>query len=282
MEFLAGGRIRGTNTERTGLSVTNALSASGISTTSLKAYYTFNEASGNIINQASSIGSSDMIASSDLTTSGITYGETGIVGDSVSFDGTGNYVRASSTSLSDYSFMSQTGALWTFITWYRLNNFTNEQSVFSTTVVTGGESGVLIRVGTDKYWDVYAGSHGGDQIQFSNSIITPNDTDWHMLMVSYSDSTGVMSVSIDDGTVVTSTGHNLTNTNTPNHRHDTGSQLYNLNGNVDEMSIWNRVLTSSEISSLYTQSPNIEDGSIFYETDTNKSYVLYNGSWTEV
>mgnify|MGYP006168805177 FL=1 len=28
--------------------------------------------------------------------------------------------------------------------------------------------------------------------------------------------------------------------------------------------------------------PNIEDGSIFYETDTNKSYVLYNGSWTEV
>ena len=28
--------------------------------------------------------------------------------------------------------------------------------------------------------------------------------------------------------------------------------------------------------------PNIEDGSIFYETDNNKSYVLYNGSWTEL
>jgi len=26
----------------------------------------------------------------------------------------------------------------------------------------------------------------------------------------------------------------------------------------------------------------VVDGSIFYETDTNKSYVLYNGSWTEL
>ena len=26
----------------------------------------------------------------------------------------------------------------------------------------------------------------------------------------------------------------------------------------------------------------VQDGAIFYETDTNKSYVLYNGSWTEV
>jgi hypothetical protein len=28
--------------------------------------------------------------------------------------------------------------------------------------------------------------------------------------------------------------------------------------------------------------PNVEDGSIFYETDTNKSYVLNSGTWTEL
>ena len=27
---------------------------------------------------------------------------------------------------------------------------------------------------------------------------------------------------------------------------------------------------------------NVQDGAIFYETDNNKSYVLYNGSWTEL
>ena len=26
----------------------------------------------------------------------------------------------------------------------------------------------------------------------------------------------------------------------------------------------------------------VQDGAIFYETDTNKAYVLYNGSWTEL
>ena len=27
---------------------------------------------------------------------------------------------------------------------------------------------------------------------------------------------------------------------------------------------------------------NIVDGSIFYETDTNKSYVLYSDTWSEI
>ena len=47
--------------------------------------------------------------------------------------------------------------------------------------------------------------------------------------------------------------------------------------------------TSSNISALGSdmtpaagQTATISDGAIFYETDNNKSYVLYNGSWTEV
>jgi hypothetical protein len=32
----------------------------------------------------------------------------------------------------------------------------------------------------------------------------------------------------------------------------------------------------------YTSPLNVVDGSIFYETDTNKSYVLNSGTWTEV
>jgi hypothetical protein len=41
------------------------------------------------------------------------------------------------------------------------------------------------------------------------------------------------------------------------------------------------VQTAVEVkaSSAY---PKVVDGSIFYETDNNKSYVLYNGSWSEV
>ena len=40
------------------------------------------------------------------------------------------------------------------------------------------------------------------------------------------------------------------------------------------MTIWSRALTSSEISSLYLSSPNVVEGSIFYETDNNKEFIL--------
>jgi hypothetical protein len=42
------------------------------------------------------------------------------------------------------------------------------------------------------------------------------------------------------------------------------------------------IVDSTPASYTVNALPNIEDGSIFYETDTNKSYVLYNGSWSEV
>ena len=38
----------------------------------------------------------------------------------------------------------------------------------------------------------------------------------------------------------------------------------------------------SDLTPAVASSVTISDGAIFYETDTNKSYVLYNGSWTEL
>ena len=61
----------GTNAERLALSATKSVTDSGVSKTGLKAYYTFNESSGNIVNQATSAGSSDSLGSNaDMTISG--------------------------------------------------------------------------------------------------------------------------------------------------------------------------------------------------------------------
>ena len=43
--------------------------------------------------------------------------------------------------------------------------------------------------------------------------------------------------------------------------------------------------TSSNLSALGSDgvaSMKVQDGAVFYETDTNKSYVLYSGSWSEL
>ena len=39
--------------------------------------------------------------------------------------------------------------------------------------------------------------------------------------------------------------------------------------------------TAVEINSIYLPI-SVSDGSVFYEIDTNKSYVLYDGSWSEL
>jgi hypothetical protein len=44
---------------------------------------------------------------------------------------------------------------------------------------------------------------------------------------------------------------------------------------IDDIQIWNGVTES-------TTAIDVVDGSIFYETDTNKEYVLYNNTWTEL
>ena len=53
-------------------------------------------------------------------------------------------------------------------------------------------------------------------------------------------------------------------------------QIRNVSGNLQSGTNLT-VLGSDGVEEL-----NVQDGAIFYETDTNKSYVLYNNAWTEL
>lgn len=55
-----------------------------------------------------------------------------------------------------------------------------------------------------------------------------------------------------------------------------GGSVYN--GTIDDLSFYNGVTTVPST----THNENLVDGSIFYQTDTNKEYVLYNNTWSEV
>ena len=49
-------------------------------------------------------------------------------------------------------------------------------------------------------------------------------------------------------------------------------------GWIDDVEFYNAVTSVPST----THNENLVDGSIFYTTDTNKEYVLYNNTWTEV
>jgi len=57
------------------------------------------------------------------------------------------------------------------------------------------------------------------------------------------------------------------------------TQITNVNDQGGDFAISSNLTI---LGSDGVESVTVQDGAIFYETDTNKSYVLYNGSWTEL
>jgi hypothetical protein len=288
MEFLAGNRIRGTSADRVAYGIP-------VSTTGLKAYYKFNETSGNVINQASAVGSSVMVASSDLVTAGVTYipsGSGSPFGYAMSYDGTNDAARASSSALADWKFLSEGGTTFTVAGWvYR--DGTTEDALTSTGNSGSGETAYLMRLtsGNTTLTPIF-GTTGVDRVAYGTTV-TMATGGWHFMVHTYDDSTGESIVTIDDGTPEVNGGHNLTNTNSPETYLLFAESLGEANffaGDTAEFSFWNRVLNATEITDLYNSGSGVSlstpinavDGSIFYETDTNKEYVLYNNTWTEV
>ena len=282
--YHAGRRIQGLSTDN---STTTSLSLTG-----LKAYYKFNEASGNIINQASSIGSSEMIANSDLVVSGATYGATGKIGTALSFDGSNDDAKASASTVADWNFFATSGNSFTVSCWMKTLNFTGSRRFLATGNGNAGDVIFLCDHQNDGTLDIAVGKIGTDNFTHSTTDGW-TDSAFHFVCLQYDDSTGVFTSTIDGNTAETSGSHNLTNTGTSETYlyvgQNTAGQDY-WNGVMDELSIWNRVLTSDEISAIYnagtgiildnakssfvSKPTNVQLGSRFEETDTRKMYHI--------
>ena len=90
-----------------------------------------------------------------------------------------------------------------------------------------------------------------EQINYAGAL-WPNDiadNQWHMLCATRNDSAGSISISIDGGTPVTNSSPvGLLSDNSNIY---IGGGIYPYNGIIDDIGIWNRVLTANEILALY-------------------------------
>ena len=239
--------------------------------TGLKAYYKFDESSGNIINQATSVGSSDSLGSNaDMTISGATYSKTGKIGNALSFDGSNDYGTLGS-SLSQWNLFHGTGD-WSINFWINYDEFVAESRFFSNMDSTETR-GINFAVG----WSGNPDGQIGLSIKSDNGFMTNNGgigfgTDisgtgtWVMitLVADYSDTTNTYTVYLN-GVAGSSVARAVAGS--------TGDSEYSLklasrgnyadkffDGLFDEMTIWSRVLTADEITSLY----NANIGKIVY------------------
>lgn len=235
-------------------------SGGGISGTSLKAYWKFDESSGTLVNNAGSVtGNSTLGSSADSTTNqNLTYSNTGIISDAIGFNGTTSSSKVViGSSLSQFNFFHSTTAKFTINFWYKK---TSVDTSFRTLIANHyGLSQAGFRI-------AFNGSNGVQiigQNESASAFITdtttgfiPNDTNWHMMTVTFdiSLSTDNLEVFIDgvsDHKVTKSAGGTSANSSLALAIGDDQGGDGNFYGLLDEMSIWNRILTGSEITSLY-------------------------------
>ena len=280
VEYLAGKRVKGLSTERYG---SRTLSSIGISTSGLKAYYNFEQTSGNLINQAIvANGYTDGLGSSADGTpiNGVTQTISGKTNNAYDFDGTNDYVTLGNNFTS-----FQTGNI-SISFWVKFDvangvgntgiitkDFTSHSNPYRSVSITHA-SGLLL-------WLNDGGNWTGSQITIISGSV-PTDV-WKHIVITRSGNTWTSYVdSVSGATVVANPTFYSTDWEIGR-----GRNLDYFNGKIDEVSFWSRTLSQSEITTLYSDGSlltNIQNGTVFEETDTNRSYIWNSstGAWTQL
>jgi len=223
----------------------------------LYAYYKFDASGGNIVNQASAVGSTDQIASTDMAITGAAYSQTGIIDDALSFDGTNDYGTLG-TSLSSWNFFHGTGD-WSINFWINFTAYDNEARLFSN--LGGSEtSGIKFRLGSDtESLGIAIWNDSGQAMANGDLAVDPafSTGTWTMITLTcdYSDASNCYEIFVNGESQSTRArsyvggSGNAQNSLKTMTKGDASANF--VNGLQDELSIWGRLLTNDEITQLY-------------------------------
>jgi len=219
----------------------------------LKAYYHFEDNGTNAQTTGDGFGSS-----ADMTLTGATY-ETGKVGSkAISFDGTNDHAVIGLPSASSFNFLADTTHEWTVAFWIKNDDFSSLGMILSTAVELGSSRyGLGIRAQSSGSIYVHF-CNGTNQNRFTTTQTGfSTDGNWHFIVITAKKSDSTNSLEFwQDGTslgTASNTGKDFVDTNASQAPYigQAGDSSQYLDGALDELSIWNRRLSDSEISTLY-------------------------------
>lgn len=223
----------------------------------IQTYYSFNNGtvSGTTVSDMTNNGNDGTISSSVLVN------HAGLINDSLTF----NKTTVDETNLTDGA--TTTGD-FTIALWFRTSST--------------GEMILVDDLGAGyEYWRFQSGT-GKIENPFGATDISTNsynDNSWHLFVNTYDDTSKDNNLSLDNGTELLS----ITNDMTPSsnwffgNRQD-GAQRYD--GFIDEIGIWNRVLTQQEIGYLWNNGSGItfDNTTIFGNIAIDPDPAYYNSS----
>ena len=224
----------------------------------LKTYNKCDVASSPDTNVAATVGSTDsLLTASNMTVTGGTFQQSGVLEYAISFDGTDDKSNFG-TSVSQFNFINSTSYNFSINFWYaKLTASPNTGSVFMNDRGSGSQAGIQWkfddRTGIIKFEMTI--KQGGTA--FINKVCTttiPQDTDFHMVTLTGISSDNGLKLYLDGGSPETiAESSSPSGTDNANlalelaQEEDSGYWA----GKLCEFSIWNRVLTAEEITELY-------------------------------
>ena len=230
-------------------------------TDGLISYYKMDESSGNII---------DVHGSNDGTNFGAAYGATGIINDALNF----SVIDSDSVNITDLDQELETSGI-SFNFWIKPNqNFPGGTRYAFFDIREGGVNDqlkLLHHTDGNIYW-LYRDSGGIFQTNFAATL---NKGQWYMITTLYNSTHIILYINgTEKQKVLTtgSTGVDFTDSDDFQLGVDVGFSQY-IDGVLDEFGVWNRALTSSEITDLYNS------GSAFAYPLSVDSCTYSSGNW---
>ena len=252
-----------------------------LSLSELKAYWKFNESSGDIVNQAISVGSTDGLGTtaSNLQIAGADYDQTGITANNKSLYFDGSDHGQAGTSASQFNFLHTPNTKWTINFWLKYGGDTTGNTILDTNGGGGtARVGLLIDVLADESMQVWMGRGVATTTVVSTNSgasFVPSDSAFHFYSIRYDHTlaSSNVKISIDNGTPVT--GNKTSDTPSSadsafpfNIAENCNGYGAFLDGNLTEMSIWNRVLTDAEVTTIYNSGSGKRIGDSWKEEGT--------------
>lgn len=210
----------------------------------LESYWKMDDASGDLI---------DAHSTYNLTYNGALYGQTGVINDAIGFDGTNDWATVGHTT--DLTFNRADS--WSISLWINTSNTAQVFPILSKQESSTGYNGYIFHQQTSTFAFNIADS-GSRNIYLTLPEASVADGNWHHIVFTYNGSSTVESLTLylDNSDSGTPLGTTLLTTTAATASFDlayrsTAAGWGYWEGDIDEIGVWRRELTSGEVSELY-------------------------------
>lgn len=235
------------------------LTSSGISKTGCLAHYNFEDTGNTLTNLATTTrGFTDGLGSSaNGTNGGATQSQTGVVDNAWSFDNSNDYVNTNISTV-----VMDTPKTFSISMWIKPNSSSDWSDVLVGQSVGTSDQGMVLWLNSLKPTLYLEGSGGGSTVGLYAPANTVSTGVWNHVVITVvgqssraSDATGInIYLNGTSQTISTSGSSGTVGTMGVNANMFLGSKHGTtgfFDGLMDEVSIWNRVLTQAEVTTLY-------------------------------